>query len=71
MPPFKSEKDVPFSDWPSIGEVLIDKKGDRRLTVTKVNTADKLGRNVIGILHDGMPYSCDVPTLLAMWGRPN
>ena len=71
MPPFKSEKDKPFTDWPNIGEVLVDRRGERRLTVTEIQQVSTRGRNVIGTLEDGKPYSCDVPTLLVQWERAN
>lgn len=71
MPPFKTEKDKPFEDWPNVGEVLIDQKNGRRLTVTEVSPNSRLGRNVIGTLQDGRPYACDVPILLSTWERPN
>jgi hypothetical protein len=71
MPSFKSEKDKPFSDWPNIGEILVDSKGRRRLTVTEINIRDRHGRNVVGKLDDGQLYACDVTVLLAVWARLN
>jgi len=71
MPPFKSEKDKPFTDWPSVGEVLIDQKGNRKLTVKHVDPKASRGRNVVGVLDNGRDYSCDVVTLLAVWSRLN
>jgi len=71
MPAFKSEKDKPFEDWPNIGEILIDRRGDRRLTVSEIHRTSALGRNIVGKLQNGDAYSCDVQTLLAMWERPN
>lgn len=73
MPPFKSEKDKPFSDWPSVGEVLVDRRGDRRLRVTNVDTKSRIGRHIQGVLLGDVEreYSCDVPTLLIQWDRPN
>jgi len=71
MPSFRSEKDKPFSDWPNIGETLIDARGGRKLTVTEIHTQDRRGRNIVGKLENGQPYSCDVTVLLAMWTRLN
>lgn len=71
MSPFRSEKDRKFEDWPVVGEVLVDRRGERRLTVSDVQPRSRAGRNVVGTLQDGAPYSCDVPTLLVMWARGN
>ena len=71
MPPFKSEKDKPFEDWPNIGEVLVDRRGSRRLTVTEIHPMSTRGRNILGTLEDGKSYSCDVATLLIQWERAN
>lgn len=67
---FRSEEGKPFSDWPTVGEVLRDKRGARRLTITEVNPHLGVGgRHVAGTLEDGNAYACDLPTLLIQWGR--
>jgi hypothetical protein len=67
--PFKSEEGKIFEDWPAIGEILIDKRGDRRLTVTEIRPKDHCGRNVVGTLDDGRTYSCNGPKLVHFWER--
>lgn len=79
MPSFKTEEGKPFTDYPAIGESLIDRRhGDRVLVVESVEPLDRKGRVIRGMMspcvdsrsaHAPEPYACDLPTLLVMWER--